>query len=90
MFNSVAGSPIVILIIILIIIAYFVRSHYANKKCKYCNIGKMQEILKTSQGINSQSQSGLGRGSHSVHKVRMKVKYQCSNCGEFNESVENR
>ncbi len=88
--SNIINSPILLLGIILLLIIYFVRCHYTNKKCKFCGIGKMQEVSRTPLGINSQPHSGLGKVSYTFHGVRIKVKYQCNNCKEFNETIESR
>ncbi len=90
--SELFGSPFWIIgMLVLLPVGVLVLKLFKNKKCSYCKAGVFQEVSATPVNTGYYSQNNSGKsGGHSTSFVRMKVKYKCSNCGEFFEVHENR
>jgi len=83
---DILNSPLVFLIVILGSIPLLWYLKRRKLKCKQCGKRAMQETTAKPEGVNhTASHQDAGRAS-----VRMRVKYQCENCGEFFETLEHR
>jgi len=84
---DILNSPLILVIVILGLIAltWFKNRSSRKRKCDHCGKGTMQQTEVVPEGVMNASNP-----SHSTTTMRVKVKYQCTNCEEFAVVTETR
>ena len=87
MLMDVLNSPMVIVafFIVLAVFALVQKRRRLNRKCQHCGAGKMVRTSESPVGIIHSNSQTTG-----ATNVRMRVKYQCNECGEFFVTEETR
>lgn len=76
----------------LVLVIWITAKLLRRNRCKYCRKGVIQEVSAEPKRVNHSDYSGRAHLADftSTAKVETRVKYQCSHCGEFYHTTENR